>query len=414
MKLYKDLGFYLPSFFTIQVTDEKNTFRTLVHELIHFLQDVSTTYGLINISRTVDEIKELNRLYLNGKTIDDISEEYKANRQIQNSILGYGANLYCQFTEDTKVVSLICTQLNQIENPTSGETIDLFEVTVYLEDITTSYKDSYHIGAMAIMESMAHIIENSFYGKKDIIKTFPYDIVSMIVDYMLPNFTKEPLAVSELCEASLMYYDPAKILYEILYIMKRTNFEHTKPGDTYKYVLTNYHVVDNDKLIDVLNHYSGFPLETAMSQVDDLLTVSPYMDEHLASTWISNAKVLRSDKSTSITSLCYLGQGQLHNKIKFIGLPLVIDNGDVRSSNFNSDKQSIFLYPVMSTFLNTILNKENKTSCKLCTYCINHPDIMSYDELCDITPWNKNTDTRMCPFLDIKRMWGFESKNISD
>ncbi|QOY52500.1 hypothetical protein [Candidatus Sulfurimonas baltica] len=151
-----------------------------------------------------------------------------------------------------------------------------------------------------------------------------------------------------------------------------------------------------------------------MKQADDLITVSPYMDEKLASGWISNAKVLRSNKTTNITSLCYLGEGSLFNVLQSIGIPLVIENGDARSSEFNSIKQSLFLYPVMSTFLNTLLNEENKAACKLCAYCANNTDIMNYDTLCDAFPWNKKVnEKKMCPFLDIKRMWGFENKILN-
>lgn len=413
MKLYKDLGFYLPSFFTVQVTDENDSLRTLVHELIHFLQDISTTYGLINISRTVDEIKELNRLYLNDMSIEDISEEYKVNREIQNSLRGYGGEMYHRFSKNTKVVSLVCMKVNQIENPTTGEMINLFEVTAYLEDLTTDYKDSYHIGALAIMESMAHVIENFLYEKKDDIQSFPYDIVSMLVEYILPDFTKETLAISELCEASLMYYDPANTLYEVLHMIKKKNFIHIEKGDTYKFILNNYHILDNNKFIDAIEHYHGFPLITSMKQVDDLITIAPYMDENLASNWIDNAKSLRSDKTTSITSLCYLGEGQLYSRLQSIGLPLVIDNGDARSSNSNSNAKSLFLYPVMLTFLNSLLNEGNNTSCKLSEYCANNTDTMNYNVLCDTSPWNKKIDIKMCPFLDVKRMWGFENKILA-
>lgn len=51
MKLRKDLGFYVPAFFMIQVDVDKpideiigtENERVFAHELIHFLQDVSTT-----------------------------------------------------------------------------------------------------------------------------------------------------------------------------------------------------------------------------------------------------------------------------------------------------------------------------------------------------------------------------------
>lgn len=74
MKLYQNLGSYIPAFFILQIdglkdlskvantTDE----RTLAHELIHFLQDLSTTYGVCNIGHCVDVIKDQARIILQG------------------------------------------------------------------------------------------------------------------------------------------------------------------------------------------------------------------------------------------------------------------------------------------------------------------------------------------------------------
>ncbi|HHO0458687.1 TPA: hypothetical protein ACRR9F_002345 [Morganella morganii] len=73
MRLNKDLGFYIPAFFMMQVDTIKPIEgiigtvdeRTFSHELIHFLQDITTTYGLINISRCIDFIKVQNSVLRN-------------------------------------------------------------------------------------------------------------------------------------------------------------------------------------------------------------------------------------------------------------------------------------------------------------------------------------------------------------
>lgn len=70
MKIYSNEGVYFPSFFRIKINKEKNIDRILFHELVHFLQDVSTTFGLINISNTVDRIKDLNKIAIDKKLID--------------------------------------------------------------------------------------------------------------------------------------------------------------------------------------------------------------------------------------------------------------------------------------------------------------------------------------------------------
>lgn len=417
MKLSKDIGFYLPSFFMLQINEKEDSPRILTHELIHFLQDISTTYGLINISRTIDEIKELNRLYLSGTEKNNIlfeqSDEYKINRDIALTVKGIHNGMYKKFDTNTEVISLNCVETRKIKNDVLYEDIPLYEVSVEVEDTQNNYKDTFVIGAMAIMESMAHIIENHLYGEKQNTKTFPYDIVSMIIEYKYPKLSSSVLAIAELCEASLMYYDPAKILYESLNSMKLEQFQHSSQGDTYRYIIEKYVFDDSGTEVNALTHFFEYPLVTAINQVNDLITISPYKEEKLASSWISNAKELRTDSKKNITALCYDGREKLFQTLEAIGLPLVIDNGEARATTSHMDKKSLFLYPVMSTFLNCLLNKETKASCELNTYCANNTSIMNYDDSCSSNPWSKiATNKKMCAFLDVKKMWGFEGKPI--
>src|SRR5260221_14717441 len=61
------MGFYAPSFFRMYInTDESlenmdawsiQTSAAFLHEYVHYLQDLTTTYGLMNISYIVDFIK---------------------------------------------------------------------------------------------------------------------------------------------------------------------------------------------------------------------------------------------------------------------------------------------------------------------------------------------------------------------
>ncbi|UKI53764.1 MAG: hypothetical protein L6V86_01500 [Treponema sp.] len=64
-------GCYFPSFFTIHLdTDlppeqylKENFDSTIVHEYIHFLQDISTTYGLANLSNVLAKIPNFYNLH---------------------------------------------------------------------------------------------------------------------------------------------------------------------------------------------------------------------------------------------------------------------------------------------------------------------------------------------------------------
>jgi hypothetical protein len=63
MRLKTINGRYFPSFFCIKVeTNDKpedflnqNNLDTVIHEYLHFIQDVSTVYGLANTSNTISD-----------------------------------------------------------------------------------------------------------------------------------------------------------------------------------------------------------------------------------------------------------------------------------------------------------------------------------------------------------------------
>ena len=70
-----DLGCYYPAFFFMELnTDEEiadlnkvttATLSTFHHEYVHFLQDITTSYGLMNICHVVDHQKLINERILN-------------------------------------------------------------------------------------------------------------------------------------------------------------------------------------------------------------------------------------------------------------------------------------------------------------------------------------------------------------
>lgn len=75
-KQHKTLGFYLSSFFLLHVSTKESlrnintisdkAFSILFHEYIHFLQDITTFYGLNNTHVTVEYLKYCNNFVVSG------------------------------------------------------------------------------------------------------------------------------------------------------------------------------------------------------------------------------------------------------------------------------------------------------------------------------------------------------------
>ncbi|WP_462175553.1 hypothetical protein [Pseudoalteromonas gelatinilytica] len=311
MKLCRELGFYVPAFFMLKVdtnesiNDVLNSSheRILSHELIHFLQDLTTTYGLININRCVDVIKDQNQIALNRCTHLDVpiprslySPAVAANTDIFSCYIGDDASKYSEFPH---CVSIVSVNEDLIEVDSVGCQIKVIEVE-YGSPILT-YSKKFHFGAMAICESMAYLIECEIYGVESEINNFPYNSATMLTEFLCPHLKNNNQAVSEICEASLMYYNPAEVFVKALQKINVDKVVLDGSNDYYLYVVNNFTLESNS----VEKEYNSIT-NSSISQLNDLFTVEPLKSEQWASNLVVKARNLRNT-DISITSRLWQG-----------------------------------------------------------------------------------------------------------
>jgi hypothetical protein len=412
MKLCEEKGLYIPSFFVMYIND--NTNETFLHELIHFLQDISTTFGLINISRNVDAIKDLNRIMREEKTTRSnftkfISKAHRENQDLFSYYLGHGA-------QNTKSLNSTMRILNISQEPALLDTNAYQTNEIMLEIGNDSIRNEFHFGALDIMESMAHILESFvFNNDRGKYRRYPYDAVSMIIEHKYPCL-QDKLAMAELCEASLMFYHPAEALLMALDIMKEQKFCHSKQNDTYTFVLENIKFEGDDiskENIDALMLYKE-ELHRTAQKLDDLITSEPYKSEQLGRRYVERASQLRISRHKTITGFFYQDGIQagiaLTEYLNTIGVPLILTNdGDAKTHPETESLFSPFLFHAIYSIYAILLNKA--TSCYLKDFCAIHESRMKYDERCLISPWTRVYDQELCPFAHIWRMWDFEQYN---
>lgn len=412
MKLCEEKGLYIPSFFIMHLNDNSN--ETFLHELIHFLQDISTTFGLINISRNIDSIKDLNRIMREENTSRShftkfMSNAHRENQDLFSYYLGYGA-------EDTQSLNPTMRVLNILQEPGILET-DAYQVNeITLVIGNDSIEHPFHFGALDIMESMAHILEDFVFNNgQESYRRYPYDAVLMIIDFTYPCL-QDKLAMAELCEASLMFYHPAEVLLKALDMMKKQNFCHSKQKDTYSFVLENIKFegdVAPKENIDALMLYKE-EVHRAAQHLDDLITSEPYKSEQLGRRYIELASQLRISKHETITGFFY-GDGinagiALTKYLNTVGVPLILNKeGEAKTHHETEFLFSPFLFPAIYSIYSILLNKGS--SCHLKEFCAINESRMKYDERCLISPWTRVYDQELCPFAHMWRMWDFEQYN---
>ena len=201
----------------------------LFHEYIHFLQDISTYYGLNAIYAHGEYIHSVvTRIYQEQKSsfivpfeISDNNDNVLLNRELANLTQG----------DDTSISRLKITQIEESED----------EITIpnkYIDripNIIIHTADSMMIfGAIAIMENMAYILERlcepvSYKKSPD----FPYRAAELVADFYVSDFSNDPLMVLALCDMCLQSSNPGACFVRVMKGIQCGELRFSKPEDIY-------------------------------------------------------------------------------------------------------------------------------------------------------------------------------------
>ncbi len=249
MKLFDfvDCNCYIPAFFSIKMNNTLSVgdmFSTvheheLFHEYIHFLQDITTSYGLMN-TRVVYEKIIAVRHYIRTSRQIKLPLETVKDRTIDdnNTLIG----LYLQYTQSEKLgdvaLSEVYCESNDFSHPTTQET---FSISCY--ELQFSDGNSYQFGAHAILEGIAHYLEKTIYNI-DSFNQVPYDLSYCVWCHYLPESKENIKAFLDVSEFSLMCYNPAEYFMDAIKKIKKNVF----PIDENLYLnLMEHYIVKREK-----------------------------------------------------------------------------------------------------------------------------------------------------------------------
>ena len=231
---------YIPAFFEMYIKIDgeidlnklsERDFSLFFHEYIHFLQDITTTYGLTTCYAYGEYIQSVvNDIYEKGKKVFEVPYIYKDNKdnirlneQVQNLTLGdWDSNI--ESLEDIKISFDEC----ELE---FGEEQNLPQITTVC---LQANKDDYiSFGASAVKESIAYIMERyccEEYEKSD---DFPYSSAEKVTNAIYPDFGRNILNVLALADCSLMFSNPGDVFVKMLCQFKEKKYNPIKPQDIY-------------------------------------------------------------------------------------------------------------------------------------------------------------------------------------
>jgi hypothetical protein len=384
----------------------QKTLRILAHEYIHFLQDITTVYGLMNIIHFVDEIKASTKTIITrGNKIFarpicyDSFDFVSTNRD--------GISLYrgdTNISGSLKAITGYSIHPNRIiKNYEHASEIVLDYVT------SDAQKASLSLGGYCVCESMAACLEEFLYGDTCDLSNFPYKIVQILSRNLYDKFPDDKRCIIALCDVALNSYHPAKQLHDILSKMKQCNYQPNDFNDVYSFCNGLYYKEDGKdyNYIDLYKKLS----QTALEQLTDYF---PSIEEADLKQWCTNLMEIgrKLFDNQWLKRLLYKEAGQASVAFESlrddIGLPIVsnTNNQFIISNKLGvlNNKASI-IRAIFDIFC--VLREPNATNCTMKELCGKSP-INIVDSRCDKAPWLRADDSLLCPFGQLWYKWGLK------
>ncbi len=419
-KIETTRGYYNPSFLKLTVNADCNLsdlnqldkphFSTFFHEYIHFLQDLTTTFGITNASIIANRLRYYNEQFRNSPDqyvkvkiplSDQDGANSKLNAELQNLYLGTG-NLRTGF-QDLTLLSVVIRDSNVFLPSPFSKYAKEVHVNLTLDGSNETFK----FGGICILENIAHILQEKFFGETHH-PFWPYKAAEYIASHIHPQFASSKENVLALCEASLMSMHSGETFVSILEIMKAQNYLPENAIDVYDFVLRNVSA-DSKSLLDVFKSQ----IKKAKELLGGYFTTDVYLAEKK---WVD--EILSQGESIRLMNTgLFLEMFRQHTmpSAKFIevfnklGTPFMMNiNGDawfhpphaVAQENIQPDR----LAAIMEIF-NLFENGTNK--CDLKHFCMVNINV---DTRCNCSPWKRWNDSQVCAYGALWKTWGLFEK----
>ena len=413
-KLLKSInGKYFPSFFTIFVDAnispedylKAENIPTIIHEYIHFIQDISTVYGLSNLSNTFSDIAYFYNITEKNISLPYYIKSESGAREINKDLF----SVYFSETDYTRIPKEnISVSIN--ESPVSKIGIDNFDslnyYTVHVKK--DAYQNEFDFGACAIMEGMARIIERYLYIESD--KKYweiPYDLPEIVVKNLYPEYSESLQNIFALCDASLMYFHPGEVFIKMVYLMKENSFIPKTVNEVYSFV--HQHLIITG--IDFYTFWNKIVLD-ASNHITNVVNVSEY---NFAKNWAIESlnyyyNLRRNNPAFLSEILTYpstKAQIELINIFKNFTSPVIYNKKNEFAVIGNrvisaDDQKKIFYWFNMSKFYIYVFKKSK--SCPFESLC--------FEDCSFIKEPYKRNGSDYCLFQQYSRVFGLYKREI--
>lgn len=413
--MVEEFGTYESSYFVMTVPTESDidirnmsdeAFAVFFHEYIHFLQDITSFYGYMGIfahgeyiRRAVNDIYRMPRQFHVPISVDDDGDFVALNKDIAELSLG-----------DKGDLSFVLIKESFIDRFQITDSFSIPEL--HIKAATDRGQEDIILGAYAIRENMAYLLERRCTTKYRRSYDFPYQIVEILAEHMCPGKLSDDDLIA-LCDVSLQCSVPGYGLYQHLQAIADGRLVVKRPEDFYTFLFSQkVHFLDRNMTIHkALKMSSRYAIDHLLSYVRINQLSKEYQD------WVYftfNAGVgmrirhpfffldmTRGKKNKDNTFLKYIA--------KNIGSPQMVNSLGKRFQLATNRPVCRFEYLEVVRDIEKLF-EEGKKKCSLRPWCKMSPDGGPVDDRCDNAPWNRCNDEQLCPYGLLWRHWNLTDK----
>lgn len=411
---------YMPAFFHMSLNFpfydtymvlhnlSKQNRASYYHEYVHYIQDLTTYWGLNNAYVYSEFMHEaVNQIY--KSPYGHITIPIKINRSLNNigvnqSIIEECIGDYMDIDpfilhvfEKKKKCSFYNPYFNELEH-------------VYLK---LPQNKNIHFGARAIMESMAYLIEKEIAPGGTSVYEYPYRAAESILHTIYPELAADALNIIALCDMSLQFSNPAKIFLHTAEEFKSRNYLPQKPEEIYDYFYNTpcTHMGKESTLIQGLVEIGI----TTCEQLKTYLNSSEFKPFHdMLNKMIGTGLEYRINNRYFILDIAKNGNALYNVPLlrlsKELGSPVIKDatNTYFMIPSYKGLNENLqFLVAVEQIYK---LFTGELDGCGMYEWCeMSQQFGTTIDERCIFSPWERCKDEMLCPYAALWKHWNLSN-----
>lgn len=421
-KLLDDYGCYYVGFLTAELNmpfDGNTIFQelseedqaTVMHEYIHYLQDITTVRGAKTFNHVVNFVRNAFAILSHSDDVTELpirlSPELNVDSYLAYEFFSYyiGSTKFKQIhhinsvkPEENDIIKMV---YKNHPDKVPKKMVDNYHlISVYYDD----KEYPFYLGSDCIAESMAYLVENQLFNIAERKNQIPYNLCELIVKRRCPKNGISKTILVAICELSLMHENSGEMFFRILTEIKKKNlffnsideFEHHFAPRTKKlFYPLNDLLAKTIKAIDFL-----YP-----ERIPEMKGTNQYLKKCFQN------GIMQRKQGLFIARMLEMNEADRDKEIEFwmknLGMPAIINN---RHEVFSFDDFDLIHYLAPLSLYNVFY--ENPKECFSYLICKEQSFPLFDEETCRICPWKQIEKENLCPFSLYLHRFGISPESI--